>query len=1088
MTINTTLNVTLSPTLLSAHSVNPDGLLGVSASAFGVYFDGDGTAHWQKYVLAGSTSSLGPQTPFTWTSTAKSEKVYFIIESGSVDFTLGTVITQESDISWSHARANNYRFDSFELSLTGNPADQGNLTSVNYFGIPMEVSIPGVGTRGYNINGNTLFTDIAGSTPPAEDTYAGGGLIGQLRMVPGPTESVSGSHVSPKPYLATDWTSYVTALENYVIVPAGQPAKVAISGWFNGAADANNVWHNAGFYSYGLSHDGTNFWLSPTANSQIKGDIKISPTELTKSIYSTLGSVDIYTHKSDANAFMSGMNTGANNEWGTVLRDLVTGFTGGYYGGSGNQNVLNSQLSGIVDLNKTWNWDPTFAFNDQGTNTLTGSFTGTNNKYDPYAKVFFDNTNSYGAGYSDNLMKAYAEGGPLISLYSGGSNVSAINITLYADSDTPSGYETPVIYNKPDPGGFAAPTQFVGDGLNIVLSFINAQAMLKDGTPIRIAWYSGDTSGNFDNYVDIPTTGTIFQNWNIQADSSKAGGYEAVAYAPHVLTPGSILLNQLPAVESGGQAWYQITVGQGTAFAKTFNLYSTTTGTGPATQFVNPAQTPSAVQIDGLANITATPGAPTVGTYTVNFLGTSYAIDPSLLQRVTNPGIIDDAQNASFPTPQAPVVGSLDADGTFHQLAPPGANDPTVGSLELAFGWNGADSTKGNDVSKFTNKVAALDWVKVEFTASSGPPPTPIHAQAKVDGSWVVTDTQQFSNGIHYSATFKEYAATDTGLTTRLAKVSDGLEFQVNAATLPFGVSPDGDGLVLSPNGSGTPGNWIKLEATGSTLPNGTLLVYATDSEGNLIGRDGKVGVSLDDAVLARIGLVAADDGTTLFSGAQSVYLKVGTEMHFAVLTGDGKIQQTPGLSVDATDTLSVSVNGTFGNLHLKASVDNTLSHDAMLAGSQRQYDEPWVYLSDDANTLVEISGSAANVNTVHFVKFDVNAATGGWSVDGVAYGNTDAFRNAVEANWDAGFAVQDGGGTFHAATAWHVSGGTGFYAPVLQTQDGDVFVIGTDNIDGREHIRMYGQNIFGFEDLRADQGSDFDYNDMIMKVHWDGL
>lgn len=43
--------------------------------------------------------------------------------------------------------------------------------------------------------------------------------------------------------------------------------------------------------------------------------------------------------------------------------------------------------------------------------------------------------------------------------------------------------------------------------------------------------------------------------------------------------------------------------------------------------------------------------------------------------------------------------------------------------------------------------------------------------------------------------------------------------------------------------------------------------------------------------------------------------------------------------------------------------------------------------------------------------------------------------------------------------------------------------MIGNGNADGHDHIRAYGQNVFGFEDLRADQHSDFDYNDMIMKV-----
>ena len=63
------------------------------------------------------------------------------------------------------------------------------------------------------------------------------------------------------------------------------------------------------------------------------------------------------------------------------------------------------------------------------------------------------------------------------------------------------------------------------------------------------------------------------------------------------------------------------------------------------------------------------------------------------------------------------------------------------------------------------------------------------------------------------------------------------------------------------------------------------------------------------------------------------------------------------------------------------------------------------------------------------------------------------------------------------------VSTGTGYYVPVLLTEGGDIFVVGAANVDARDHIRMYGENIFGFEDLRADQGSDFDYNDQVMKL-----
>ena len=111
---------------------------------------------------------------------------------------------------------------------------------------------------------------------------------------------------------------------------------VTISGWFNGAPDANNIWHNAGYYSYKLSFDGTYFWLKPEATRQIKGSIRFLPdgsTGLTNDIYATYGTADIVGP--NGNVFLSQMNVGANNEWGAVLRDFLTGFTAGYYGGTG---------------------------------------------------------------------------------------------------------------------------------------------------------------------------------------------------------------------------------------------------------------------------------------------------------------------------------------------------------------------------------------------------------------------------------------------------------------------------------------------------------------------------------------------------------------------------------------------------------------------------------------------------------------------------------------------------------------------------------------------------------------------------------
>ena len=51
-------------------------------------------------------------------------------------------------------------------------------------------------------------------------------------------------------------------------------------------------------------------------------------------------------------------------------------------------------------------------------------------------------------------------------------------------------------------------------------------------------------------------------------------------------------------------------------------------------------------------------------------------------------------------------------------------------------------------------------------------------------------------------------------------------------------------------------------------------------------------------------------------------------------------------------------------------------------------------------------------------------------------------------------------------------------------TEIGEVFTFGASTAsDGRQHVKLLGDNIFGFEDLLASQGSDWDFNDTIIKV-----
>jgi hypothetical protein len=97
-----------------------------------------------------------------------------------------------------------------------------------------------------------------------------------------------------------------------------------------------------------------------------------------------------------------------------------------------------------------------------------------------------------------------------------------------------------------------------------------------------------------------------------------------------------------------------------------------------------------------------------------------------------------------------------------------------------------------------------------------------------------------------------------------------------------------------------------------------------------------------------------------------------------------------------------------------------------------------------------------------------------------VDYGNTDAFRAAVQANWDPNIALGGGRGGYQSSADWTVSKGDGYYAPVLANELGNIFVIGDANVDGRDHIRIYGDTMISFEDR---VGGDYDFNDAWLKI-----
>lgn len=687
-----------------------------------------------------------------------------------------------------------------------------------------------------------------------------------------------------------------------------------------------------------------------------------------------------------------------------------------------------------------------------------------------------------------------------------GLNVANIAITLYDDDETPptgqtlaqhQQYTPTEIYNTYDPslGALVAP-RATGHAHDLDLQFGLGLGQMRprDDLTVKLGFYTGSPGGvaSFD-YVTFDTSGgqSLFQTWNY---NDSTGTFEAAG------TPAasgvSLQVNGLPYVT--GVNWYQLVFesSDGTV-SRAYNMYL---DADQSSGVVNPGfqgNAPGAVAIDGLATYVQTNTTDAYLTSLVfnMFSGGTLSMDPALLAQITDQTVI--AANGLWPTPEAPVLGTL-AGSTFTNwggsTASSTPNDSTelgaVNQGSLAFGWYAADQTWldndvlgafGGVISQYTNKIGALDVARIEFLSGTGlTTRQPIAAVADVDGKWV-TQAAQFGNGT-YKATFEEFDAGDVDFSHPLSKTSDPIEFTVDIPELAI-TGAGTSTLALLSNGLGTSGSWLNLTVNRSTFHNGTLLAYATDGSGAIIGRDGQAGASLDDAVLAQIGLVSTDGGSVMFSGSQAVYLPLGLQLNFALELGDGTVTQFPNVSVSGNGSLSVDINGVSGALNLTAEVENDLTYHAILAETQRVSNQPFVHLDHGQVIGFSVAGSAYNNNTVHFVRMDVDAATGALSVDGVAYGNTDAFRQAVEDNWDSNFTVSGGRGNFSRDGTWGVSTGTGYYTPVLQTEGGDIFVAGTANIDGQDHIRMFGQNVFGFEDLRANQNSDFDYNDLVVKL-----
>jgi hypothetical protein len=1030
-----------------------------------------------------------------------------------------------------------YGFGAFEVTLSNAAGDLGDLTAIPGFAWNMAVNIEyDDGTnqsRGLGVGGSAMTGALTGYNAAAAALYpssTSGTPYSPLDGVTSMVYSPSNSSFGPGLYPTSTWSSYLGAV--------AQLTDITLSGTTNGEPDANGVWHNAQYYSYNVSitskgagawgNAGTYFLFSPNTESQTQGYILISEAVLQANLYAAgQGTMTIWQDSACQTPYLvpgsapigqpltNAIGTSANNQWGNVLTPFFTGFTAGYWGTTAQSpNTMmpttasaTNWAGGNINLDDTLNWAPAYAFDVNRVGTAPSYLHN-----DFYTRQFFNSSNIYGSAFSDNLSVGLATG-PLIPLSQPDGtkqNVSNIDLYVYGSGETANPY-----FTAPDPshsvylalasgqGDYLALTQTTATTSGtpqLIVSGQTAGLFPQSNLTVQLGLYQG--GGNFQYVTLQPASNSntgqtdYWQNYNV---TNNGGTWTAISGGANL--EGTFIINNLPmsTTATAGQAyWYQLVVTDAQGDRKVFNFY-TTEGASVGTVDSDAAD----MTADGGASLTPVPNQPGQ---------MKLALNPAFSMPIDM--LVFGFNSQSSAMPAAPVAGIM-AGGTFAALdgqdslgitnkyaasGQTAAPDIVVNvGSNIAFGWTGTNDYSAANynpttsqfgwTSAYTNKIVANNIAMI--TVSEGTTVV-AHMQetADLDGQWQTQTTTQLGNGV-YTVTMQEYLPDGTTIfgtgTSIAAPQSAVLTMTVALQNLTLQMTAQGDALAFAPHADLGPGggNWLHLTpSSGSSLPQGAqLLLYATNADGALVARDGQVGsdVTIDDATLARLGAIRSDGGFDLLKTDQVLYLPDDEQLHFALLKSDGTIDLRPGITIAAQNDGSMLVNG--GGLQFTVKVGNTVDHDTYLASDQRSSNMPVVYLTQGETIHVEVAGSAYNTNTIHFVRFDQDPGSGTLSVGGVAYGNTDAFRAAVRANWDAGLSVQNGHGTFDVQQDWTVAGKAGFYAPVLVTQDGMIFVPGAANVDGRVHVQSFGENVFGFEDVRADHGGDFDYNDMVVKL-----
>jgi hypothetical protein len=273
----------------------------------------------------------------------------------------------------------NKRWDRFEITFNGNPADVADLTGINSFAIPLSIKTYGdSGTinrqsLGYSVYGDTMINFLEAAATNSSAVLKG--TSNEFLRVVGPT---SYGNPSIGPYLPFD--DYVNSVIN-----SGDP--IFVQGQYSNAGSIPRK--KTQVYTFTNTFD-------IGGNLVMNGGGVLVGLEHTIIISNNIFAYNVYAN--NPQYFVDGTNSdfADNDVYSAAVRDLLAGFAIGYVG-----STVLDPVTGVAfkdEFSKHWFDDnQPLAFSDVQTN---------GNYFNKYAEIFWENSDSYGFPFADKLHKS----------------------------------------------------------------------------------------------------------------------------------------------------------------------------------------------------------------------------------------------------------------------------------------------------------------------------------------------------------------------------------------------------------------------------------------------------------------------------------------------------------------------------------------------------------------------------------------------------------------------------------------------------------------------------------------------------------